>query len=189
MAKAKKPAKKASAKKPSAKSAVKKKTAKPAVKAKAKPAAQKASARSKAKPATKKAAAKPVAKTTAKPAAQKSSASKAPASTPKKAVADYTNILSPLDDRVLVRLTDAERTTASGLLYIPDTVADVSGNLEGVVVSVGRGHRDKKGRLRPLDVKLGDRVLFSSYLGSKIVFNNEELLLVRESELMGVKSK
>ena len=187
MAKAKKPAKKAAAKKPAAKPAVKKKTAKPAVKktpkaaikAKAKPTAKPAAAKSKAKPAAKKAAAKPAAKA---PAPSKAIA-------PKKAVADYTNILSPLDDRVLVRLTDAERTTASGLLYIPDTVADVSGNLEGVVVSVGRGHRDKKGRLRPLDVKLGDRVLFSSYLGSKIVFNNEELLLVRESELMGVKSK
>lgn len=179
MAKAKKPVKKAAAKKPVAKAkpAAKKKAAKPAVKAKAKLAPK---------------AAKPIkaAQKSAAPAKKASTVKAAPAPAAKaKALADYTNILSPLDDRVLVRLTDAERTTASGLLYIPDTVADTSGNLEGVVVSVGRGHRDKKGRLRPLDVKLGDRVLFSSYLGSKIVFNNEELLLVRESELMGVKSK
>lgn len=105
-----------------------------------------------------------------------------------KLVTDMSSFVTPLDDRVLVRLSGSERTTPSGLLFIPDTVSDTSGNLEGLVVAVGRGRRGKKGQIRPMDLQLGDRVVFAEYAGSKINIQNEELVLLREAEVMGVLS-
>lgn len=168
--------------------AKKKKTAMPAVKKRG--AKKKKSARSQ-KPTGKKNAAKK--SSPAKKLARKSVAKPVKAAEAKKssggrsAPKDYSGFVTPLDDRVLVRLTEAERKTSGGL-YIPDTVADVSGNLEGRVVAIGRGHRGKKGRLRPMDVGLGDRVVFAQYAGSKIKILDEELVLLRESEVMGVLS-
>lgn len=170
----KKAAKKPAAKKAVAKKPVKKSTAKPAKKA-VKPAAKAKNA----KPAPKKASAP---KAAAKPAAKKSAS--APAKVAKKS-ANLSSFVTPLDDRVLIRLSEMERKTAGGL-FIPDTVADVSGNLEGTVVAVGRGHRDGKGRVRPMDVSLGDRVVFAQYAGTKINWDGEDLLILREGELMGI---
>lgn len=171
--------------KKTAKSAAKKavKPAKKAAKASAGKAAKKAVKKvTKASPKKSGAKAKAPAKTAFQPA-------KTPASNagPKGARADYSDFVTPLDDRVLVRLKGADRMTAGGL-FIPDTVSDVSGNFEGTVVAVGRGHRDKKGRIRPMDLNLGDRVLFGQYAGSKIRIQDEDLVLLRESEVMGVVS-
>lgn len=102
--------------------------------------------------------------------------------------ADLSHFVTPLDDRLIVRLSGAEKMTAGGL-YIPDSVSDTSGNLQGVVVAAGRGHFSKKGHLRPMDVKLGDKVVFSEYAGSKIKIQNEDLVILRESDVMGVVAK
>jgi chaperonin GroES len=98
---------------------------------------------------------------------------------------DVGGFLTPLDDRVIVQVSGSDRMTAGGL-YIPDTVADTSGNLQGLVLSVGRGRRDKKGRVHPMDLKVGDKVLFSEYSGSKIKVQETDLLILRESDVLGV---
>ncbi|NUN05608.1 MAG: co-chaperone GroES [Bdellovibrio sp.] len=101
---------------------------------------------------------------------------------------DLSNFVTPLDDRVMVQLSGSEKMTAGGL-YIPDTVADTSGNLEGYVVAAGRGHLSKKGHVRPMDVKVGDRVVFAEYSGSKIKVQNEDLIILREGDILGIVSK
>lgn len=101
---------------------------------------------------------------------------------------DFEKLVTPLDDRLVVRVSGVERKTAGGL-YIPDTVSDVSGNLEGHVVAVGRGSMNKKGHVRPMDVAVGDRIVFSQFAGTKIKIQNEDLLILRESEVLGVVSK
>jgi chaperonin GroES len=193
-----KPAKKAvkKAAKASPKKAVKKakpaKAAKPAVKAKAKKvmkAAPKAKASVKSKAVAKKAA-KPAAKfaKTTKPAAKSLvSAALVRPSAPVKLI-DLTNFVTPLDDRLMVQLTEKDRKTAGGL-FIPDSVSDMSGNLHGTVVAVGRGHFSKKGHLQPMDVKIGDKVVFAQHSGSKIKIQNEDLIILRESDVMGVVNK
>ncbi len=112
----------------------------------------------------------------------------APSAKAAKPAASLQNFMTPLDDRILVRLAEAEKMTAGGL-YIPPTVSNVTGNLEGQIVSVGRGHLNKKGHIRPLDVKLGDKIVFAEYAGSKIQIQNEELIILRESDVMGVVAK
>ncbi|WP_413575931.1 co-chaperone GroES [Bdellovibrio sp. HCB290] len=173
----KSPAKKASAKK----SVVKKSPAKKAVVKAAKKTAKKIAA----KPAPKKAGSKAAPKKSAMAPANKQVFSKPVA---KKAM-DLTDMVTPLDDRLIVQTSGTDRTTASGLLYIPDTVADVSGNLHGTVVAVGRGHVNKKGHLHPMELKVGDKVVFSQYSGSKIKIQNEDLVILRETEVMGVVEK
>lgn len=173
--------KKASAKKANAKKVVKKTVSKKTPKKTVK----------KKKVAPKKAVAKKAASKKASP--KKAAPAKAPAAHLLKAVKsekklDLTNFVTPLDDRVLVQISGAEKMTAGGL-YIPDTVADTSGNLEGVVVAVGRGHLNKKGHVRPMDVRVGDRVVFAEYSGSKIKIQNEDLIILREADVMGVVSK
>ncbi len=101
---------------------------------------------------------------------------------------DLTKIATPLDDRLIVQVSSAEKMTPGGL-YIPDTVTESSGNLQGMVVAVGRGHFTKKGHLRPMDVKVGDKIVFPEYAGSKIKIQNEDLVILRESDVMGVVSK
>ncbi len=147
------------------------------------------------KTAAKKAVAKK--KTAKKAMPKKKAATGAPKKTAKKAASakpfskpiekklDFSNFVTPLDDRVMVQLTGAEKMTAGGL-YIPDTVADVSGNLQGFVVSVGRGHRNRKGHVRPMDLKVGDKVLFSEYAGSKLKVQDQDVLILRESDVLGV---
>jgi chaperonin GroES len=89
----------------------------------------------------------------------------------------------PLHDRVLVRRVTAEEKTAGGII-IPDTAKEKP--QEGEVISVGPGTLNDKGELRPLDVKAGDRILFGKWSGTEVKLDNEELLIMKESDIMGV---
>ncbi len=89
----------------------------------------------------------------------------------------------PLGDRVLVKRVEEEQKTKGGII-IPDTVKEKP--QEGVVVSVGPGARDESGKLQPLDVKAGDRILFGKWSGSEVKLEGEDLLIMKESDILGV---
>ena len=89
----------------------------------------------------------------------------------------------PLHDRVVVRRVDSEEKTAGGII-IPDTAKEKPS--EGVIVSVGPGARDDAGKVSPLDVKAGDRVLFGKWSGTEVKIDGEDLLIMKESDIMGV---
>ena len=89
----------------------------------------------------------------------------------------------PLHDRVLVRRLDGEEKTAGGII-IPDTAKEKP--MEGEVISVGPGGRDDNGKVTPLDVKSGDMVLFGKWSGTEVKIDGVELLIMKESDIMGV---
>jgi len=89
----------------------------------------------------------------------------------------------PLHDRILVRRIDADEKTAGGII-IPDTAKEKP--QEGEVLAVGPGARDEKGALQPLEVKTGDRILFGKWSGTEIKLDGEELIIMKESDVMGV---
>jgi len=89
----------------------------------------------------------------------------------------------PLHDRVVVRRIQADEKTKGGII-IPDTAKEKP--QEGEVVAVGAGGRDDAGKLVPLDVKAGDRVLFGKWSGTEVKLDGEELLIMKESDIMGV---
>ena len=89
----------------------------------------------------------------------------------------------PLHDRILVRRIEAEEKTAGGII-IPDTAKEKPH--EGEVIAVGSGARDDTGKLVELDVKVGDRILFGKWSGTEIKLNGEDLLIMKESDVMGV---
>jgi chaperonin GroES len=89
----------------------------------------------------------------------------------------------PLQDRVLVRRVAEEEVTAGGII-IPDTVKEKP--MEGEVVAVGPGVRGEDGKIHPLDVKAGDRVLFGKWSGTEIKLDGEELMIMKESDLLGI---
>ena len=89
----------------------------------------------------------------------------------------------PLHDRVLVRRVEADEKTAGGII-IPDTAKEKP--MEGEVIAVGPGARDEAGKLVPLDVKTGDRVLFGKWSGTEVKLDGQELLIMKESDIMGV---
>ncbi len=89
----------------------------------------------------------------------------------------------PLHDRVVVKRVAAEEKTKGGIL-IPDTVKEKP--QEGEVVAIGPGGRDDAGKLIPIDLKVGDRVLFGKWSGSEIKLDGQELLIMKESDVMGV---
>ena len=89
----------------------------------------------------------------------------------------------PLHDRVLVRRVTAEEKTTGGII-IPDTAKEKP--QEGEVISVGSGTLNDKGELRALDVKAGDRILFGKWSGTEVKLNGEELLIMKESDIMGI---
>ena len=89
----------------------------------------------------------------------------------------------PLHDRVLVRRVEAEEKTRGGII-IPDTAKEKP--QEGEVVSVGAGTINEKGEIRPLDVKAGDRILFGKWSGTEVKLDGEELLIMKESDIMGI---
>ena len=91
--------------------------------------------------------------------------------------------LRPLQDRVLVRRVEPESKTAGGI-FIPDTAQEKP--TEGEVVAVGPGTRDEAGKLYPLDVKAGDRVLFGKWSGSEVKLDGEDLMIMKESDIMGI---
>ena len=89
----------------------------------------------------------------------------------------------PLHDRVLLRRIEASNKTAGGII-IPDTAQEKP--MEGEIVAVGSGARDDAGKVIALDVKAGDRVLFSKWSGTEVKINGEELLVMKESDIMGI---
>jgi chaperonin GroES len=89
----------------------------------------------------------------------------------------------PLHDRVVVRRVDSEEKTAGGII-IPDTAKEKPS--EGVIVSVGPGARDESGKIVALDVKQGDRVLFGKWSGTEVKLNGQDLLIMKESDIMGI---
>jgi chaperonin GroES len=89
----------------------------------------------------------------------------------------------PLHDRVLVRRIEAEEKTKGGII-IPDTVKEKP--MEGEVIAVGTGTRDEQGKVHPLDVKAGDRVLFGKWSGTEVKVDGEDLMIMKESDIMGV---
>jgi chaperonin GroES len=89
----------------------------------------------------------------------------------------------PLHDRVVVKRVDAEEKTKGGII-IPDTAKEKPS--QGEVVAVGPGGRDENGKLIPIDVKAGDRVLFGKWSGTEVVLEGEELLIMKESDIMGI---
>ncbi|MBA2689429.1 MAG: co-chaperone GroES [Burkholderiales bacterium] len=91
--------------------------------------------------------------------------------------------IRPLHDRVIVKRLEEERKTASGIV-IPDTAAEKPD--QGEILAVGPGKRDEQGKQHQLDVKVGDRVLFGKYSGQTVKVDGEELLVMREEDIMGV---
>ena len=91
----------------------------------------------------------------------------------------------PLHDRVVVRRLDAEEKTAGGII-IPDTAKEKP--MQGQVVAVGPGGRDENGKLISMDLKAGDKVLFGKWSGTEVKLDGEELLIMKESDIMGVIS-
>jgi chaperonin GroES len=92
----------------------------------------------------------------------------------------------PLHDRVLIRRVEAEEKSAGGII-IPDTAKEKP--MEGEVVSVGPGARGEDGKIQPLDVKAGDRVLFGKWSGTEIKLDGEDLIIMKESDIMGIIDK
>ena len=89
----------------------------------------------------------------------------------------------PLHDRVLVRRVEGEEKSPGGII-IPDTAQEKPS--EGEVIAVGSGARDETGQLRPLDVKPGDRILFGKWSGSEVTISGDEMLIMKESDVMGI---
>ena len=89
----------------------------------------------------------------------------------------------PLHDRVVVRRVESEAKTKGGII-IPDTAKEKP--QEGEIVAVGTGVRDDKGTIIPLDVKAGDRILFGKWSGTEVKLNGEDLLIMKEADIMGV---
>lgn|SRR5687767_872565 len=94
--------------------------------------------------------------------------------------------LRPLHDRVVLKRVEAEEKTSGGII-IPDTAQEKP--QEGEVVAVGPGSRNETGKLTPLDVKTGDRVLFGKWSGTEIKIGGEDLLIMKESDLLGVLTR
>ena len=91
--------------------------------------------------------------------------------------------IRPLQDRIIVRRVDEEETTKGGII-IPDTAKEKP--QEGKVIAVGKGKANEDGKLQPLDVKKGDKVLFSKYSGTEINIKGVEHLIIREDDVLGV---
>ena len=89
----------------------------------------------------------------------------------------------PLHDRVVVRRVDSDERTAGGII-IPDTAKEKPS--EGEIIAVGPGARDENGKIVALDVKVGDRILFGKWSGTEVKINGEDLLIMKESDIMGV---
>jgi chaperonin GroES len=89
----------------------------------------------------------------------------------------------PLHDRVLIRRVESEEKSAGGII-IPDTAQEKP--MEGEVVAAGPGARNEEGKIQPLEVKAGDRVLFGKWSGTEVKLDGEELIIMKESDIMGV---
>ena len=89
----------------------------------------------------------------------------------------------PLHDRVLVRRLDEEETTSGGII-IPDTAKEKP--MEGEIIAAGSGAKNEKGEVSPLDVKAGDRILFGKWSGTEVKIDGEELIIMKESDILGI---
>ena len=89
----------------------------------------------------------------------------------------------PLHDRVLVRRVAAEEKTAGGII-IPDTAQEKP--QEGEVIAVGAGSRSEEGKVTPLDVKAGDKILFGKWSGTEVILGGEDLIIMKESDILGI---
>lgn len=162
------------------------KNAKKTKKAKVVKAANKSAKKPAAKVA-KKATAKAT-KKTALPAKKKAPTAKkaAPAKkVAKRQLADWSQVLSPLDDRVLVSIAATiETKTSSGLILLEGSQDQEQ--CRGTVEAVGRGHLSKKGKIRPLDLQIGDQILFPKFAGAKVTVEGQDLFILREGEVLGV---
>ena len=92
-------------------------------------------------------------------------------------------MFKPLHDRVLVRRVEQDEKTKGGII-IPDTAKEKP--MEGEVIAVGAGHKAEDGKVTPLDVKAGDRVLFGKWSGTEVTIDGEELLIMKESDILGI---
>lgn len=131
------------------------------------------------KPISKKAAPRKIAK---KPMSAKSVVAAKPV-TSMKAMAAASGMLTPLEDRIVVQPAEATEKTAGGIFIPGNTGAKPN---RGVVLAKGRGRRTKKGGLRPLDVNVGDEVLFAEFAGTKLSVAGKEVLILREEDVLGV---
>ncbi len=91
--------------------------------------------------------------------------------------------LRPLHDRVLVRRLEEEEKTSGGVI-IPDTAKEKP--MEGEIIAVGSGARSEDGKITPLDVKKGDKILFGKWSGTEVKLDSEELLIMKETDIMGI---
>ena len=91
--------------------------------------------------------------------------------------------LRPLHDRVVVRRIEEDKKTAGGII-IPDTAKEKP--MQGEIIAVGPGARDESGKLVPLDVRAGDRILFGKWSGTEVKIDGEDLIIMKESDVMGV---
>ncbi len=187
-----KPAKKASKKAVPVKKTVKAKPKAVAAKPTKKTAAVKKTARPKAAKApikkrvvTKSAAKKATIKKSATPKAAVSKPSKttkiAKPSSPK-----GKTWLQPLDDRILVEVAEQDQVSPGGIVLIDSSTQP--DNVQGFVVAVGRGHQNKKGRIRPIELKAGDKIIFSKYAGDKVSQDGVNFVIIRETEVLGFAS-
>jgi chaperonin GroES len=102
------------------------------------------------------------------------------------ATSSVANTFTPLHDRILVRRIEEGETVRGGII-IPDSAKEKP--QEGEVISVGKGKSNDEGKVFPLDVKVGDRVLFGKYSGTEIKIDGEEFLIMREEEVLGILKK
>ncbi len=107
-----------------------------------------------------------------------------PASVSKKR--NFSHVFTPLDDRILVDVLPPETKTAGGL-FIPDIAQNRQNR--GVVVAVGPGRRNKKAKLRPMDVQMGDQIIYAEYAGTAIEVLGQEVLILREDEVIAIVNK
>ncbi len=94
--------------------------------------------------------------------------------------------LKPLHDRVLVKREEQDTKSAGGII-IPDTVQEKP--MEGKVIAVGSGTRGEDGKITPLDVKAGDKILFGKWSGTEVTIDGDELIIMKESDIMGIITK
>ena len=94
--------------------------------------------------------------------------------------------LTPLHDRVLVKRVEQDTKSAGGII-IPDTVQEKP--MEGKVIAVGSGARNEDGKITPLDVKAGDKILFGKWSGTEVTIDGDELIIMKESDIMGIITK
>lgn len=95
--------------------------------------------------------------------------------------------IQPLGDRLFVTVENAQEKRTAGGLYIPDTVNMNESYIEGRVLAVGSGRRDKKGKLKPMEVAVGDKVLFATYAGTSVEMNQGKFFFVSEDQVIGIK--